>query len=322
MEHSYLGDLEMKLTCPNGNFVSILNMYSPSAFGTQLIPGGCGSGIGTFLGNDTNLDGGAIGTPIITYAFSPSQATFGTICSENTAGNTIANAYGFQMMNPNGVYLPDGDFNDLIGCPINGTWTITIQDNQGIDDGYIASWGIKFNESNTFWDNNIENNVPFFVSETTTYTLTGIDSLGCQDTDQIIVSVNAPSDTTIIITADNSFSLNNIQYTESGIYNQSLTNIFGCDSTITIDLTVLDIGATNINQSSINVYPNPTNDVVSIVSSIVFLGKEYQLLDQAGRELVKGQFTAEKTTISLKHLASGIYFLKAKDSQPIKIVRN
>jgi hypothetical protein len=116
--------------------------------------------------------------------------------------------------------------------------------------------------------------------------------------------------------------LNNIQYTESGIYNQSLTNIFGCDSTITIDLTVLDIGATNINQSSINVYPNPTNDVVSIVSSIVFLGKEYQLLDQAGRELVKGQFTAEKTTISLKHLASGIYFLKAKDSQPIKIVRN
>jgi len=32
-------------------------------------------------------------------------------------------------MNPNGVYLPDGDFNNFIGCPVNGNWTITVQDN-------------------------------------------------------------------------------------------------------------------------------------------------------------------------------------------------
>jgi hypothetical protein len=50
-------------------------------------------------------------------------------------------------MDPNGVYLPDGDFNNFIGCPVNGNWTITVQDNQGIDDGYIFQWGIYFNQS-------------------------------------------------------------------------------------------------------------------------------------------------------------------------------
>ncbi|MFM7596146.1 MAG: gliding motility-associated C-terminal domain-containing protein [Flavobacteriales bacterium] len=148
IEHSYIGDLEIALTCPNGTTVSIMNAYNQTPFGwNELVPGGCGNGISTFLGNDTNLDGGAPGSPVWTYCFSPTQATFGTICAENAAGNTITNAYGFPSMNPNGVYLPDGDFNGFIGCPVNGNWTITVQDNQGIDDGYIFQWGIYFNQS-------------------------------------------------------------------------------------------------------------------------------------------------------------------------------
>lgn len=148
IEHSYIGDLEIALTCPNGTTVSIMNAYNQTPFGwNELVPGGCGNGIGTFLGNDNNLDGGAPGSPVWTYCFSPTQATLGTICTENAAGNTIINDYGFPSMNPNGVYLPDGDFNNFIGCPVNGNWTITVQDNQGIDDGYIFQWGIYFNQS-------------------------------------------------------------------------------------------------------------------------------------------------------------------------------
>ncbi|MDP6909681.1 MAG: hypothetical protein QF371_09250, partial [Flavobacteriales bacterium] len=36
-------------------------------------------------------------------------------------------------------------FDNLLGCSINGTWTITVRDNIGIDDGYIFEWGILFN---------------------------------------------------------------------------------------------------------------------------------------------------------------------------------
>ncbi len=142
IEHSYLGDLEIAITCPNGTMVSLWNGYSG---GGGLVAGGCGSGIGTFIGNDTNLDGGVPGSPVWTYCFSEINATLGTMCAENSAGNTVTNDYGFQSMNPDGVYLPDGNFNDLVGCPINGNWTITVQDNQGIDDGYIFQWGLYFN---------------------------------------------------------------------------------------------------------------------------------------------------------------------------------
>ena len=69
----------------------------------------------------------------------PNDYTAGGINLPNgTTGNNIA-------MDTNGVYLPDGNFNDFIGCPVNGNWTITVQDNQGIDDGYIFQWGLYFN---------------------------------------------------------------------------------------------------------------------------------------------------------------------------------
>lgn len=144
IEHSYIGDLEIMLTCPNGTSVSLMNAFNQAG---GMIPGGCGNGISTFLGNDTNIDGGAPGSPVWTYCFSETSNTFGTICAENAAGNWVTNDYGFTSMNPNGVYLPDGSFSGLAGCPINGPWTITVQDNQGIDDGYIFQWGIFFNSS-------------------------------------------------------------------------------------------------------------------------------------------------------------------------------
>lgn len=148
IEHSYIGDLEIALTCPNGTTVSIMNAYNGTPIGwNALTPGGCGSGIGTFLGNDTNIDGGNPGTPVWSYCFSSENNTFNTICAENTAGNHVTNDYGFIAMNPDGIYLPDGDFDQFAGCPINGNWTISVQDNQGIDDGYIFSWGIYFNAS-------------------------------------------------------------------------------------------------------------------------------------------------------------------------------
>jgi len=140
IEHSYIGDLEIGLKCPNGTLISLANTYG----GNGLFAGGCFGG-GVFLGNDTDQDGGAPGTPVETYCFSVANATFGTMCAG--LGNTVTNAYGFQMLNPNGVYAPDGNWNSFIGCPLEGPWTIVVQDNQGIDDGYIFQWSILFDQS-------------------------------------------------------------------------------------------------------------------------------------------------------------------------------
>jgi gliding motility-associated-like protein len=144
MEHSFLGDLEMWLECPDGTQVTLFNSYSPGA-----IPGGF-SGGGTFLG-DANDNGN--GTPGIgfDYCFSTVNATFGTMAAEFGAGNTIpVNSFPpatGNAMNPNGVYLPETDFSAFNGCPLNGNWTVYIRDNLSIDDGYIFEWGLYFDGS-------------------------------------------------------------------------------------------------------------------------------------------------------------------------------
>jgi len=139
IEHSYIGDIEITLTCPNGTEVSLMNTYG----GNGLVLNGCFGGA-ICLGSDTDTDGGAPGSPVETYCFSFVNPDFGTVC--NNLGNTYTNSSGFASMIP-GTYTPDGDFNAFIGCPLDGNWTISVQDNQGIDDGYIFQWGIVFDAS-------------------------------------------------------------------------------------------------------------------------------------------------------------------------------
>lgn len=119
MEHSYLGDLDFTLECPNGTVV-VLKTYP-----------GCG---GTYLGVpidvDTNLDPG-IG---FEYCWSPNP----------TMGSMNAECGSFSTM-PAGTYAPVGSFNSFIGCPLNGAWTITVTDHLLSDNGYIFEWGINFN---------------------------------------------------------------------------------------------------------------------------------------------------------------------------------
>ena len=228
IEHSYIGDIEITLTCPNGTTVSIMNAYNGTPFGwTALVPGGCGSGIGTSLGNDTNIDGGAPGSPVWSYCFSPTNATLGTICAENTAGNTIPNDYtagGINLpngttgnniaMDTNGVYLPDGNFNDFIGCPVNGNWTITVQDNQGIDDGYIFQWGIFFNAA--------------LYPETEGYQNTLVSDFWTADP----TIISGQNDTLITIQPD---------VTGNTFYTYNVTDNFGCAYDTTVTLYVMDL---------------------------------------------------------------------------------
>lgn len=218
IEHSYIGDIEITLSCPNGTTVSLLNAFDdPFISWNQLVPGGCGSDIETTLGNDNEIDGSSPGNTFWTYCFSASNATLGTICNEEALGNTIPNDYidifgdPVMAMDTNGVYLPDGNFNAFIGCPINGQWTITVQDNQSQDDGYIFQWEINFNSSllpqsegyqniisSDYW-----NNDPSIISGltdtiitvkpstigTNNYTFNVIDDFGCHYDTTVIVNV-------------------------------------------------------------------------------------------------------------------------------------
>ena len=119
LEHSYLGDLNIVFSCPNGQSM-VLKAY----------PGGGG----TYLGNPIDDLVSGPGTPR-TYCFTPGAGTLLVSGTTSTAGSPAGASINA------GNYMPVQSFNNLIGCPLNGTWSITVTDNLFADDGYIFEWG-------------------------------------------------------------------------------------------------------------------------------------------------------------------------------------
>jgi len=137
MEHSFLGDLEMWLSCPNGTTVTIFNAYNANSGAPGFIPGGFTGSLGTNFGIPGS--GSNQGT-CWEYCYSITLNEFETLGSEFNTNTT-------QGAVTPGTYLPEQTFNDLVGCPINGDWTLYVADNWPADDGWICQWGITFDPS-------------------------------------------------------------------------------------------------------------------------------------------------------------------------------
>ncbi|GAL00861.1 hypothetical protein JCM19314_87 [Nonlabens ulvanivorans] len=115
MEHSYLGDLDISVTAPNGATVS-LHTY------------GSGGG-GTFLGVPIDIDTDLNPGTGFDYVFTES------------ATQTWAQAQAGVTTLPAGDYLPVDPYSTFVGTPLNGQWCINITDNLSSDNGYIFYWG-------------------------------------------------------------------------------------------------------------------------------------------------------------------------------------
>ncbi|HLV40785.1 MAG TPA: hypothetical protein VKY37_00770, partial [Brumimicrobium sp.] len=200
MEHSFLGDLEMWLACPDGTEVTIFNS-SDRASGH--IPGGFAGG-SRFLGEPIKATGTGPGNGY-EYCFSSTinnWGPFATTYTTNTIPTPPSAPSSGSTMNPNGIYAPEDSYAGFNGCPLNGNWTLYVKDTWGIDDGYIFEWGIYFDPTlfpdNESYQNTIEEAYwsyhPTIVSDTTndtlvvvvpdeignvSYTLNVIDDFGC-----------------------------------------------------------------------------------------------------------------------------------------------
>jgi hypothetical protein len=82
------------------------------------------------------------------------------------------------------------------------------------------------------------------------------DTTGCVTTFFLDLTILNGASTTNLITetACNVFSLNGQDYTESGEYTQTLTNAAGCDSIITLNLTVQSANAATITETACDSY--------------------------------------------------------------------
>ncbi len=135
MEHSWARDLEIQLTCPNGETIVLHD------FGGQT-----GRRIRLGEPNEGDDDMAIVGTGY-NYCWTMDASTgtwleYGADFDEET---TL----------PAGDYQPYESFENLVGCPLNGEWQLEVEDFWREDNGFIFSWGIVFGneyatERNTF----------------------------------------------------------------------------------------------------------------------------------------------------------------------------
>jgi hypothetical protein len=79
--------------------------------------------------------------------------------------------------------------------------------------------------------------------------------------------------------------VNGQTYTQSGIYTAVIPNAAGCDSTITLNLSMSFTGLDDVNVKSFQVFPNPTSDELTILLPDIKVENEFQLLDASGLPL-------------------------------------
>ncbi|MFN4951160.1 MAG: GEVED domain-containing protein, partial [Flavobacteriales bacterium] len=179
------------------------------------------------------------------------------------------------------------------GCTNTDTVSITglalPQVNAGADQTICSGDFVTLNASGAVtyaWNNNVIDGVPFAPAATTTFTVTGTGANGCDNTDNVTVTVNAlpnavaiaadpvtlvatPSGATyqwfncatgqIIADATN----DTLVASANGSYAVIVTNASGCSDTS--DCMIVDqVGIYFPESAVIGLYPNPTNGMVTL----------------------------------------------------------
>jgi hypothetical protein len=171
------------------------------------------------------------------------------------------------------------------------------------------------------WSNNATTQ-SISVASAGTYSVTILSPNGCSvSSNAISVTVNQPSASSLNATAFDSYTLNGILYTQSGTYTQNLTNAAGCDSTITLNLT-LTVGIEEGTLTDVNLYPNPTSESFTIKTSVPVYGM-YSVVDAQGKLVFEGELTGTETQVNISSVARGIYYLRIPElSEPLRVVKN
>jgi hypothetical protein len=97
-------------------------------------------------------------------------------------------------------------------------------------------------------------------------------------------------------------------------------NLFRCiitkyncvDTTIVVKLHLLEkVNPNPCNSQSLSsVYPNPTNDFITLLVPSDLVGKEYRIVNESGKQVMIGIISKELSTISIKDFAAAVYFLR------------
>jgi gliding motility-associated-like protein len=117
-------------------------------------------------------------------------------CFTETASTVIGSAGTAAPFT--GDFLPEGDWSDIYGSPVNGTWQLVLKDDTNGFQGTLLNWNITFFpvlDLSYHWETNTGlscDDCPVteaFPEQTTTYYLTMTDAYGCSTLDSTLIEV-------------------------------------------------------------------------------------------------------------------------------------
>ena len=237
IEHSWMHDLEVSITCPDGTEVILQDQ--------EII------GHPVFLGIPNQSD-----SP------SPAFQGIGWEYCWTPSGAQTWTEFSLSTINQSPITMPEGDYasfeplDNLLGCPLNGEWVLTVTDLWAIDNGWLFEWRINFNPD-LFPD------LETFTPQITDYSWQPNPSIYALTPDSIGASpLNAGT----------------------ASYTFSVMNEFGCTYDTTLNVTVLP-----------ETHPNcrSCQEILTPVDDRLLCQNENTVLDVAGMTVNSSQVTFE-----------------------------
>ena len=261
--------------------------------------------------------------------------TYSWSTGDNTASATV-NAFGIYTVT--GTSVEGCSNTSEVTVLVSQLPVITISGETDICAG--ESTTLTANGGTTYLWSNGTTDATLTVSNAGTYQVIGYNEAGCNAMASATVNVWQPATTEFSIEcSDSCYTWNDQSYCTSGDYTQTFTAANGCDSVVTLHLTIT-VGIDDYNlAASMTVYPNPTTGVVNvqcIMNNVQVETMEILVYDAFGRLLrstdgVETQNFASlqtdthgssvQTQIDLSCYVPGVYFVKAVADGNVVAVR-
>jgi len=317
MEHSFIGDLSIRIICPNGQSTLLKEQFPGVSPVTGLIINPCSSEGGS-KGLGCSPDPSSSNTCYLTpgvgwdYEFRPgATGCFGfssdtvnylytdlcnTIWENRSLTPSISNSYS-QNVDPV-FYGPYETFENLIGCPLNGNWRLQVTDCWAIDNGYLFNWGIGLKDST--------------LQEQWNFTIP-VDSVLFSGTNTNQID---PFSATTILNDVGNFN-----------YQATVKDQLGCSYTVpfTIHCTLNIENLDHLNE--ILVYPNPVISSLNItIKKQEWNSAVIELYNSLGQLINKMELSGTNTSFDMSNYANDTYILKVigpdQQYKNLKIVKS
>jgi hypothetical protein len=193
------------------------------------------------------------------------------------------------------------------------------------------------------WDNNVQDGVAFTPNATQTYTVTGTDANGCQDTAQVQVIVNLNPTVSLgndSVVCDYNFPITiqangnpndnyswntggqgqSLVVTAAGTYEITVTDNNGCTSSDDIIIESDPCAGVMEQGISLALYPNPFSDNIQITST-ESIDATIEIYGTEGRIVYQTRMIGNQENFNLSELAKGNYLVKIMYSGTFELIR-